>query len=110
MTDNEPFSEEDRERYMATRSTFNPFPAPVSRPAEPTAGTVIGFVKLFAADGTEYHYAAISIARDKWFLSGPRLGGAAMSWDLLLDFIGGPENWAGVGVVASWRPLVEAQS
>lgn len=84
---------------------FTPFPRPVARPAEPEEGTVIGFAKQFQEDGPTYSFAAIHAVKGQWFLSGPRHGGRAMTWDALLDFIGGPLDWARVGVVGSWDHL-----
>lgn len=86
---------------------FHPFPAPVSRPQEPEAGTVIGFTKQFTEGGPSYSFAALRVGRLRkgWFLTGPNYAGTPMDWDDLLDFIGGPEEWARVGVVESWTPL-----
>ena len=84
---------------------FTPFPRPVARPAEPEVGTVIGFAKQFNEDGPMYSFAAIHAVKGKWYLSGPQYGGRAMTWDLLLDLIGGPLEWARVGVVGSWDCL-----
>lgn len=84
---------------------FTPFPRPVARPAEPEVGTVIGFAKQFSEDGPVYSFAAIHATKGQWYLSGPRHGTQAMTWDHLLDFIGGPLDWARVGVVGSWDRL-----
>jgi hypothetical protein len=90
---------------LAQDAAFNPFPAPVVHPTEPAAGTVLGFTKQFTEDGQVYSYVALSIDTNKWYLSGPRQAGHPFSWGALLGFIGGPTEWAGVGVVASWTPM-----
>lgn len=84
---------------------FNPFPRPVARPAEPEVGTVIGFTKKFSEDGTSYLFAAIHAVKGRWYPTGPQYGGRPLSWDALLDFIGGPLEWARVGAVGSWDRL-----
>lgn len=84
---------------------FNPFPRPVARPAEPEVGTVIGFTKKFSEDGASYSFAAIHAVKGRWYPTGPQYGGRPLSWDALLDFIGGPLEWARVGAVGSWDRL-----
>lgn len=93
----------------APMNPFSPFPTPVSRPAQPEVGTVIGFTKVFREGGQVYSFAAIR-ATDRnagWYLTGPQYSGNAYTWDALLDFIGGPAEWFRIGAVESWTPLGE---
>lgn len=87
---------------VATAS-FTPFGELTRQPVEPSPGTVLGFTKQFTPDGKTYAFAAISIGTGMWFLSGPRHGGGSMHWRELLDFIGGPEQWAQVGHAVVWQ-------
>lgn len=82
---------------------FTPYADLVCRPIEPSAGTVLGFTKQFSANDKAYAFAAISVGTNMWFLSGPRHGGSSMHWSELLNFIGGPEQWAQVGVAVVWQ-------
>lgn len=97
----------ESDAFRAQPEPFSPFPTPVPRPAEPEVGMVIGFAKQYSEDGTVYSFAAIR-ATDRvrgWYLSGPRYSGHAYTWDALLDFIGGPAEWARIGVITEWSPL-----
>lgn len=85
---------------------FFPFEAPVMRPGELPPGTVLGFAKRYTEDGPAYSFAALHVDRRGWYVTGPKYSGQPMDWDVLLDFIGGPAEWATVGVVASWSPLL----
>lgn len=87
---------------------FSPFPEPVMRPAEPEVGTVLGFTKQYSEEGPVYSFAAIHATSDQrgWYLSGPRNAAQPLDWDSLLDFVGGPDDWARVGVCMAWTPLV----
>lgn len=86
---------------------FVPFLAPVMRPVEPGVGAVLGFTKQYSEDGPAYSFAAIRATNKQrgWFLSGPRNAAQPLDWDSLLDFIGGPDDWARTGVVTGWTPL-----
>ena len=84
---------------------FTPFSRPVPRPTEPELGMVVGFEIQFEADGPRYSYAAIHAVEGKWYVSGPVHGAKYFTWSKLLDFIGGPDDWARVGVVESWVTL-----
>jgi hypothetical protein len=83
-----------------------PFEQPAARPIELAPGTVLGFTKRYREDGPGYSFVAIHVDRLGWYLTGPNYAGVPQSWDNLIDFIGGPEEWARVGVVTSWAPLV----
>lgn len=88
-------------------SAFTPFTADQSAfPIEPAHGTVLGFTKRYSADGPAYSFAAIRVTpRSKsWYLTGQQTD--PVDWLELLSFIGGPDEWRTVGVVASWTPLV----
>jgi hypothetical protein len=100
---------------------FSPFPAPAPLPVEPAPGSVIGFVKDFGmagswlasqpsrsnvSNGKLYTYVAVHADNEVWYLSGPQRGGRSFTWADLLEFIGGPEQWATVGIVAAWDRLV----
>lgn len=88
--------------------SFFPFEQTPDLPAEPEPGTVIGFTKRYAEDGPGYSFAGIHVARLGWYLTGPNYAGHPVTWETLLDFIGGPAEWAAVGVVTGWTPLVGA--
>lgn len=92
----------------ATRDPWVPFEQPVPLPIEPAPGTVLGFTKRYHEDGPAYSFAAIHVARLGWYLTGPKYAGHPVQWDTLLDFIGEPADWARVGVVTGWTPLVGA--
>lgn len=110
-------SEVDRLREQAglranlsdTRDPFVPFdpePAQPTKPEELPAGTVLGFTKRYTENGTGYSFVAIRAGRLGWYLTGPNYAGEPIRWADLLDFIGGPDEWARVGVVTAWTPLV----
>lgn len=86
--------------------SFFPFEPPIVRPVEPMPGSVLGFTKQYREDGPGYAFAAVHVDRRGWYLTGPNYAGDPIDWDVLLDFIGGPDEWARVGVVATWTPLV----
>lgn len=92
----------------ATRDPWVPFEQATPIPVEPAPGTVLGFTKRYHEDGPAYSFAAIHVARLGWYLTGPKYAGHPMQWDTLLDFIGEPADWARVGVVTGWTPLVGA--
>jgi hypothetical protein len=85
---------------------FTPFEQPTPLPIELPPGEVIGFTKRYREDGPTYSFVAIHVARMGWYLTGPNYAGDPVDWVTLLDFIGGPDEWAKVGVVTSWSPLV----
>lgn len=85
--------------------TGSPFEKESLRPIEPDSGAVLGFTKRYTEDGQGYSFVAINVGRLGWYLSGPKYAGQPMTWDDLLDFIGGPDEWALTGVVAAWHPL-----
>lgn len=91
------------------RDAFSPFPTPVRRPAEPEQGTVLGFTKHYSEDGAGYSFAAVRATNRHagWFLSGPKHTAQPITWDALLDFVGGPTEWARIGVVVEWATLEE---
>jgi hypothetical protein len=82
-----------------------PFEQPAARPVELEPGTVLGFTKRYTEDGHGYSFAALSVARLGWYLTGPNYSGKPLTWDELLDFIGGPTEWSQVGIVVTWAPL-----
>lgn len=96
---------EDRGENPYASSTFTPFANVPTLPIEPAPGTVLGFTKRYTTDGPAYSFAAVR-ASNRWYLTGAKYQGRPMNWPTLLDFIGGPGEWRGVGVVASWTPLV----
>jgi hypothetical protein len=104
-SESDPATQARRDVVQVRAIPFNPFPRPVARPAEPEVGTVIGFTKKFSEDGTSYLFAAIHAVKGRWYPTGPQYGGRPLSWDALLDFIGGPLEWARVGAVGSWDRL-----
>ena len=93
---------------LAYVDQFNPFPVPAMRPAEPGMGTVLGFTKQYAEDGPTYSFVALRAVQSRrgWYLSGPRNAAQPLDWDTLLDFIGGPDEWAQVGVATGWARMV----
>lgn len=97
---------EDRGFNPHSTDPFTPFVAEVPRPPEYVPGTVLGFTKQYSEDGPAYSFAAVHVRWLGWYLTGPQYAGEPMRWDDLLDFIGGPEEWRTVGVVAKWTPLV----
>jgi hypothetical protein len=84
---------------------FMPFEAPVIAPAEPMPTSVIGFTKRYREAGPAYSFVAVHVGRLGWYLTGPNYAGTPMVWDDLLNFIGGPEEWARVGVATAWLSL-----
>jgi hypothetical protein len=91
---------------FGTGDPFVPFEAVPARPEELAPGTVLGFTKRYREDGPGYSFVALRVDRKGWYLSGLKHPGTPMDWDELLDFIGGPDDWARVGVVTAWTPLV----
>jgi hypothetical protein len=88
--------------------TFTPFTLPAPRPPEPAIGTVLGFEKTFpgVVVSKTYSYAALH-ADPGWYLTGKTFLAAAFTWGELLDFIGGPKDWARVGIAIGWAPLID---
>jgi hypothetical protein len=84
---------------------WTPFEQTPARPVELEPGTVLGFTKRYTEDGPGYSFAALSVARRGWYLTGPKYNGNPLTWDELLDFIGGPTEWSQVGIVVTWAPL-----
>lgn len=91
--------------HYVDMSLFSPFEQVPARPVEPEPGTVLGFTKRYTEDGHGYSFAALSVARLGWYLTGPNYSGKPLTWDELLDFIGGPTEWSQVGIVVTWAPL-----
>lgn len=89
-----------------TRNLWVPFEQPAARPIELPPGTVIGFTKRYTEDGPGYSFAAIHVDRLGWYLTGPKYSGQPVDWETLLDFIGGLDEWAHVGVVTGWTPMI----
>jgi hypothetical protein len=92
---------------LASQPTYTPFDREYEQafPIEPEPGTVLGFTKRYTEDGPAYSFAAVRVAprRVSWYLTGRET--EPVDWVTLLDFIGGPDEWARVGVVAAWHPL-----
>lgn len=87
-------------------SAFTPFANMPTLPIEPAPGTVLGFTKRFTEDGPVYSYAAVRATAQalSWYLTSQQTD--PVDWLELLSFIGGPDEWRTVGVVASWTPLI----
>jgi hypothetical protein len=83
-----------------------PFEQPAPLPIELPPGEVIGFTKRYREDGPAYSFVAIRVAPLGWYLTGPNYAGRPIDWETLLEFIGGPDDWAKVGRVTSWTPLL----
>jgi hypothetical protein len=83
-----------------------PFEQPAPLPIELPPGEVIGFTKRYREDGPAYSFVAIRVAPLGWYLTGPNYAGQPIDWETLLEFIGGPDDWAKVGRVTRWSPLL----
>ncbi len=106
------YSEEIEDRAYASGYTPPSFPPSLPfeleapRPVEMPPGTVIGFSKQYTEDGAKYAFVAVHVGRKGWYLTGPNYAGQPMDWDALLDFIGGPDEWAAAMFVSEWSRLI----